>query len=378
MTRPTVAEIELGAILHNFHSLISLCPDGTTGFAVVKADAYGHGAVAVARHLEANGVGAFAVATTEEAVELRDAGIAGRILMLGLTERPDADELIPRGIECIVGHRRQIELFDEAATAAGRTAEVHLKVDTGLGRIGFEPEHALDAAQAIRAGRGLRLAGVMTHFSAADDPQGDPFTREQIRCFESLRSEFEKAGVSASLWHAAATMGTLRFPEAHFNGVRLGIGIYGSATVPPASRPVSLHPAMTLRTRISAIRTLPEGATVSYGRTWRAVRPSRVAILSIGYGDGYSRGLSNKGEVLVRGQRAPVVGNICMDHTMVDVTAVAGVEEGDDVVLFGRQGGAEITARELAQKLDTIPYVITTSISRRVPRRHISGTHPQA
>lgn len=378
MTRPTVAEIELDAILHNYNSIMGLCPDESVGFAVVKADAYGHGAIAVARHLQANDVGAFAVATTEEAVELRDAGVTGRILMLGLTERDDADELVPRGIECIVGHRRQIDLFDEAASAAGRTAELHLKVDTGLGRIGFEPERALEAAQAIRAKRRLRLAGVMTHFSVADDPQGDPFTREQIRCFESLRSDFEKAGVTVPLWHAAATMGTLRFPEAHFSGIRPGIGIYGCATAPPASRPVALRPAMTLRTRIAAIRALPEGATVSYGRTWRAVRPSRVAILPIGYGDGYSRGLSNKGEVLVRGQRAPVVGNICMDHTMVDVTAVEGAAEGDDVVLVGRQGGGEITASELAQRLDTIPYVITTSVSRRVPRRHISGSRPQA
>ena len=371
MARPTVAEIDLNAILHNLKALRSLTKPDVSVIAVVKGDGYGHGAVEVGRVLASAGVRRFAVAMLEEAIILRDAHVPGDILIMGASSPDDAAEIVRHGFEPVVSDMSFAHALDREARAQRRRVSVHLKFDTGMGRIGFPAANALDFAKQAAALPGIGIVGAMTHFPSADDPAEDDFTRHQIAEFGRIRQSLRASGIEIPLWHAANSAGVLAYPESHFNAIRPGLALYGNYPAPAMNRPVALKQAITFRTRIAQVRPMPEGATVSYGRTFRTERPSRIAVLPLGYADGYSRLLSNRGHVLIRGRRVPVVGRVCMDLTMADVTGLPDARPGDEVVLYGRQGDEMISIEEIAQSTDAVPQVVMTALSARVPRRYV-------
>jgi alanine racemase len=364
--RPTWAEVDLGAIAGNVAALRR--HSGTEVCAVVKADGYGHGAVAVARAAQHGGAGWLAVALVEEGAALREAGIDGPILVLSeprpseMTEARRADLrptlYSPRGIEAASDATRSI---------TGEPWNVHLKVDTGMHRVGAPPEQACALADMIDASPTLVLEGVWTHCAVADDPR-DPFTSTQLDRFESVVRALESKGRTFML-HAANSAGGLAHPRARFDMVRAGISVYGIAPSSDVSLAGSA-PALTLRSEVTHVQVVAPGEGVSYGRRWTATRPTRVATVPIGYADGVRRDLPARGgEVLVRGARRPMVGVVTMDQLMVDCGDVP-VEVGDEVVLIGSQGGDRITAEDVAQKLDTIGYEVVCAIGARVPRRY--------
>ena len=374
MQRPTLAEIHLGAIAHNLRSLRSFTGPSVGVIAVVKADAYGHGAAPVCRVLGAEGVKCFAVATLEEAVTLRDSGIPGRLLILGVMFAEQAAEVVARGFETVVGDMGFARRLNEEARKRGTQAAVHLKFDTGMGRIGFPVAQASGIARAVAALPGLRIEAAMTHLASADEPDADDFTRQQIGAFRKIREETRAAGLRIPMWHAANSPGTLWHPDSHFDAIRPGLALYGARSSLRPGCPVKLRQAMTFKTKIALVRDMPAGATIGYGRTFRTSRASRIAVLPVGYADGFSRFNSNRGCVLIRCRRAPVVGRVCMDLTMADVTDIADASVGDDAVLYGRQGTEEILIAEVADTLGTAPQDVMTSVSARVPRVYLGAS----
>lgn len=368
MQRPTFAQIDLPAVAHNLRALRSLLDPDVEVIGVVKADAYGHGAVPVSRALAAEGVKRFGVAIPEEAITLHEAKVPGRFLILGLFFPDQAEEIVARGFEAVIGDMASAHRLDEEARRLGRRATVHLDFDTGMGRLGFPPERAVEITAALAGLGGLRIEGAMTHFPSADDPAAAEFTRGQARALGSIREQLDAAGIHIPLWHAANSAGVLWFPEAHLNAVRPGIALYGGSPGNSIACPVELRQVMTFKTTVAHVREVPAGGTISYGRTFRVTRPSRVAVLPVGYADGFSRGFSNQGHVLVHGRRAPVLGRVCMDITLVDVTDIPQARAGDEVVLYGRQGSEEISINYIAHTFDTIPHTVMTAVSARVPR----------
>lgn len=370
--RPTWAEIDLTAIAHNVWEFRRIISPGTKLMAVVKADGYGHGAVEVAREAVAAGVSFLGVAMVEEALELRRHGITEPILVLGFTAREYADILCEYNLTPAVFTLPEAEAFSAAAIRFRKKLPVHVKIDTGMGRIGcFPAEASDDFIRKVAAYPGLELEGLFTHFAAADN---DPdYTRWQLKQFTDLVERMACLGIHIPVKHAANSAAAVFFPETHLDMVRLGIGLYGLE--PSADRGKSsllqLQPAMALKSRFIFLKEVPAGTRVSYGCTFTAENACLLGTLTIGYGDGYSRGLSNRGRVLVRGLRAPVVGRICMDHTVINVQGIPGVCQGDEAVLFGRQGDAILPVDEVAGWLDTIHYEVVTAVSRRVPRVYL-------
>jgi alanine racemase len=377
LPRPTVVEIDLSAIRDNLRAIRSLVGPSVEIIGVIKADAYGHGAVAVGRTLAAEGVKRFGVALVEEGVALREAGIPGEVLLLGALPSEEAPDVVEHGFEAAVSDLDFARRLDEVSRRRGQPVGVHVKLDTGMGRFGFPAERALEVICELAGLRRLRLVGAMTHFPSADEAGGGPaaagsdgveFTRRQIGAFLKIREAVAAAGIRVPLWHAANSAGILLHPESRLDAVRPGLALYGgfpAAQVPP---PTKLRQAMTLKTRIVLVRDFAAGAVLGYGRTFRTARPSRIAALPIGYADGFSRANSNRGQALVRGRRAPIVGRVSMDTVLVDVTDVAGAQPGDEAVLYGRQGEAEISIAEAAERLGTIPYELMTALTARVPR----------
>ncbi len=376
MPRPTIAEIDLSAVRDNLRAIRSLIGPAVEIIGMVKADAYGHGAVAVSRTLAAEGVRRFGVALVEEGAALREAGIAGEILVLGALLPEHAPEIVEHGFEAALSDLDFARRLDDVSRRRhGPPIGVHVKLDTGMGRFGFPLERALDVFCELAGLRGLKLIGAMTHFPSADEAgpgeDGAEFTRGQIAAFLRMREAVAAAGIRAPLWHAANSAGILLHPESHLDAVRPGLALYGgfpAAHIPPTTK---LRQAMTLKTRIVLVRDFVAGTTLGYGRTFRTARASRIAALPIGYADGFSRANSNKGQALVRGRRAPIVGRVSMDTVLADVTDVAGAEAGDEVVLYGRQGQAEISIVEAAERLGTIPYELMTGLTARVPRVYL-------
>ncbi len=393
-----VAEIDLGALLQNFRE--AQRRTGPAGVAaVVKANAYGHGAVAVARALEGAGARMLAVSLVEEGVQLREAGLRAPILVMGATAPSDAPALVAQRLVPALSDLGVAEALSREAGHAGRTVAVHLKVDTGMGRLGFGWREAVDAIRRIGALPHLRLEGVMSHLADADLADLGS-AREQIRRFQQVRQAALEEGHKIDLWHLSNSAATLRLPEAHFGMVRPGLMLYGYATVacggpsgqeeagssdaptPRASRgeaanrlssatDVVLRPVLTLKARIVHLKEIAPGETVGYGRTFVARRPTRIAVIPVGYADGYSRALSNRASVLVAGRRAPVAGRVCMDMTMLDVTDLPAAV-GDEAVLIGSQEGEQIGADELASLAGTIPYEILCAVHPRIPRVYIT------
>lgn len=366
---PTLATIDLSALTHNLGVVRRFLAPGCDVLAVVKADAYGHGAVAVTKSLMAQGIGRFGVATIQEGVLLREGGVTGQILILGAVLPAQFEDLLHHRLTPAIHEPEIAQALAARLGAGGAPYPVHLKIDTGMGRLGVSPEQVLPLLQAEPFRGPLRLEGLMTHLADADNV--DPaYTNSQIERFQTVQAQAAAAGHRIPLTHAANSAAMVAYPSARFSLVRPGLMLYGYLSAPPRSAPVLLSPVMTLSSTVVQVRTLETGQSVSYNRAFIAARKSRIAVLPIGYADGYSRALSNRGEVLLHGKRCPVVGRVCMDMTLVDVTALAAVAPGDEAVLIGRQGGETILATDLAAGLGTIPYEILCGIGPRVPRVH--------
>jgi alanine racemase len=364
--RPTHIEIDLDALRHNFQQA-RLQAAGRQILAVVKADAYGHGAAHVAPALQRAGADRFGVAIVEEGIELRQAGIELPILVLG--------GIYPGQEEDLLRHRLTPALYDleaarrlnERARAAGQVCPWHLKIDTGMGRIGFRPEELPALLPELTRLDGLRLEGVISHLALADEPE-HPFTDDQLKLFRGALAQLRAAGFAPSLIHTAnsAALFSRDIPEC--NLVRPGIALYGALPSACFAGRLDLRPVMSFRTRVAQVKNVPAGTGVSYGHRFRADRPTILAAIPVGYADGYNRLLSNKGEVLVRGRRAKVAGTVCMDWTLLDVTDIPEVAVGDQVTLLGRDNGNTITAEEWAERVGSISYEVFCQVSKRVPR----------
>lgn len=345
---------------------------GRAVLAAVKADAYGHGAIEVSRMIERTGAADWlGVATVGEGLELRAAGITLPVLKLSVARGEEVAAAVAAGLTLCVVDEDSILEAGAAATALGTTASVHLKVDTGMRRIGCEPELAPSLAQRVDATPGVRLEGLFSHLPISDSPRGEEFTRGQVALFARTAREVEAARGPVPLKHLANSGAVLGHPDTWFDLVRPGIMIYGAYPDPEAARTVPLLPALEWRTRVSFVKRVPAGETVGYGRTWTAPRDTWVATVPVGYGDGYSRLLSNRGRMLVRGRSYPIAGRVCMDQTMIDLGPDTDVTVGDEVVLVGRSGTDEITTSEVAGLMGTIPYEVTCLITRRVGRETV-------
>ncbi|MBN2721118.1 MAG: alanine racemase [Proteobacteria bacterium] len=362
------AEVDLEAVRSNFRFARSLLPPGTPMLPVVKADAYGHGAVPVSRVLEEEGAGALLVATVDEGAELRKGGIESSILILGRMTRSEIDAALRWRCEISIPCPEMAQGVSKAAVRKGITAPVHIKVDTGMTRLGIPWETASKEIARIARLPGLKILGVFTHFANAD--LGDrEFTRIQRERFQTIRAELGESNVTA-LFHMANSAGILTAQGAEGTGARPGIMLYGS----PPSHIVSsrgLSPVLSWKCRVLQVHEVPAGTGISYGHDYITKRPSRIATISAGYADGYPRSLANKGQVLLHGRRAPVRGRITMDMTMVDVTDIPEAGPGDEVILIGRQGEETISASELASWAGTISYEIFCGISHRVKRLYL-------
>lgn len=369
--RPTWVEIDLGALAHNLRRLREIAAPARV-MAVLKADAYGHGALQVAHTALRHGAWGCAVACVSEGAALRRAGIEGPILVLGYTPAWQAREAVALGLDLTVYERETARALDAAAAATARRARVHVKVDTGMHRLGVAPAAAADLLRALHAMPGIEVVGLFTHAARADELTGPgrDATEAQLAAFATLLGELEAEGLRPPLVHAANSALTLSRPEAHYDLVRPGIALYGlspSAELPVAGT-LGLRPALTWKTQVAQLHALAPGDSVGYGGAWTAERPSRIATIPVGYADGFRRAPRAWREVLVRGQRAPVVGRVSMDQSSIDVSAIEGVRQGDEVVLIGRQGEAIIRAEDVAAWLGTIDYEVVSAILARVPR----------
>ncbi|HTF99319.1 MAG TPA: alanine racemase [Nitrospirota bacterium] len=364
--RPTAARIDLGALEQNF-TRVKRSVGNRKILAVVKAGAYGHGAVAVSRCLLSQGADMLGVALVEEGEELRSAGIEAPILVMGPLFPEQAVRAADLQLTPVVFSMPFAQALDRAAARRNSRLAVHVKIDTGMGRIGIPPEDAVAFISSLHTLPHIEVQGLMTHFADAD-LRDKAYATSQMERFCAVIKRLEERGVSIPLRHAANSAAVLDFNQALFTMVRPGLMLYGYDPVENVVAREGLQPVLSLVTRIAFLKRVPPGVPISYGRTFVTQRDSVIATLPIGYADGFSRKLSNKGEVLVRGQRVPVVGRVCMDMCMIDVTEVRGVSEGDEAVLIGRQGDERITADEIAAKTDTISYEVLCGIGSRVPR----------
>ncbi len=367
--RPTAAFIDLNALAHNFQE-VRLRAGGRKVLAVVKAQAYGHGAISVAKHLLGLGADTLGVALLEEGRELREAGIDAPILVMGAVVPGQAEALVALRLTPVVFTRAMARALSGAARTLNTQVPVHVKIDTGMGRIGMAPEDAPAFIKELQDLESIKVQGLMTHFADADlrDKQ---FASLQMDRFGTLLKELDAWGAAIPLRHAANSAALLDYQQALFTMVRPGLMLYGYNPLEGKTTGADLLPVLSLVTRIMFLKKVPAGVPISYGRIFVTRRESLIATVPIGYADGYSRGLSNKGEALVRGVRAPVAGRVCMDMCMLDVTEVPGACEGDEVVLLGKQGDQRITADELAVKTGTIAYEVLCGISSRVPRVYV-------
>jgi len=367
LARPTVAEIRLSALRHNVQVIRALLPRGVGLLCIVKANAYGHGALPVARALEADGARMLGVATVEEGVGLREGGIRLPVVVLGGIDPPQAAEAHAHGLSAILFDRRQIGYLARAAETAGRPFPVHVKVDTGMGRLGLLPREAMEAAGQIASTPALRLEGWMTHLSSADGSavEDREFTAAQLTTFREMLPAVRKAFGASVAVHALNSAGILRFGEEPFDLVRPGISLYGCSPLPPGEASQDLRPVMRVLSKVLSLKELPAGHAVSYNRQYRCDGARRIAVVPIGYADGYRRALTCRARMSVAGHPAPVVGTVCMDHTMIDVTGVPGVEIGTDVEVMGE---ASMGAEEMARVCGTIPYEILVQVGPRIPR----------
>jgi alanine racemase len=367
--RPTLCLIDHAALRWNLQQIRSKVGARVKVLSMVKANAYGHGAAAVAQTLAAAGSDAFGVATLEEGVELRQAGIREPILILAGAYEDQLATCFEHTLTPVAHDLRGIKTLEKAVQSQGRTLSVHLKIDTGMGRLGLAAADCEKWLPEVKKLTALQIVGLFSHFSQAESVEGD-YTRQQLATFKSVIDRLRSQQLAPPLVHFANSAATITLPEAYFDMVRPGIMLYGVYPSAAMASLITLKPALLWKTKILQLKQVPAGTSISYGQTFRTTRASLIATLPVGYADGYPRLLSNRGEVLVGGQRAPVAGRVCMDLTMIDVTDIRNVKQGDEVVLLGRQGTAEVSADEIAAWANTISYEILTSISARVPRIH--------
>jgi alanine racemase len=364
--RPTRAEIDLDAIAGNYRFLRERIGPDRALFCVVKADAYGHGAAAVTRRLEREGADRFAVAVAEEGIALRRAGARGEILLLNYSDPADVGLHRAYGLVPSLYDLDQAARFAEATRGSREPLSVHVKLDTGMGRIGFQPEQIKALADLLKRSRGLSVAGTFSNLASAED-RASPATAAQVAAMKSAVAALAAGGVPPGLVHLANSAGILFHPDAWFDGARPGLALYG---VPPADDDVverRLVAAMTVETRVMTLKVVPAGTALGYGGRYVTERRSEIAVIPIGYHDGFRRAFSGRVRVLMQGRQAPVVGAVSMDLTLVDATGL-GAQIGDRVVCLGADSGLRVTAWDLARAADTVPYEILCGIGARVPR----------
>ena len=368
--RPTWAEIDLDALAYNFRVIRKHVGPGVKVLAAVKANAYGHGAIECSRRLQNEGVDWFGVALPEEGVELREAGIAKPILCLGGFWKGQEAECLKQNLTPVVYRLDMIESFNRSARDMDVIADVHLKIDTGMGRLGVRADEVTEFCEALKRFSNIRIDGLMTHLAAADDASQEGFTNAQLDDFEQAVKSLREHGFNPTYVHVANSAATFANSRAFGNMVRPGGTLYGFIrdVLPSNVPPPELRAVMSLYSRIMLLKTVRKGEKLGYGCTFETNRDSLIATLPIGYDDGYRRDFSNRGHVIVRGQFAPVVGRVSMDLTLIDVTDVPGVKLDDEVTLLGNDGSSSISAEKLGQQAGTISYEITCGISNRVPR----------
>jgi alanine racemase len=368
--RPTWAEIDLEALAHNFRVIRERVGPSVKILAAVKANAYGHGAAECSTRLEREGVDWFGVALPEEGMELRGAGIAKPILCMGGIWAGQESACIQRDLTPVVYRLDVVEALDRAAKDAGKTVDVHLKIDTGMGRLGVRAGEVPDFCVALKRFANIRVDGLMTHLASADDEEQTDFTALQLQRFEQAVAAFRDHGFEPTYIHAANSAGLFTFAESRANMVRPGGALYGFTrdVLPPNLDTPPLRPVMSLYSRIMLLKRVPKGERLGYGGTFETTRDSVIGTIPIGYDDGYRRVFSNQARVIVHGQFAPVVGRVSMDLTIIDVTEVADVALDDRVTLLGNDGDCSIKAEDLGKLAGTISYEITCAVSSRVPR----------
>lgn len=364
--RPTIAEVDLSAVAYNLDNIKKRVAPASV-MAVVKADGYGHGAVEVSRVALQQGVTYLGVSSPEEGIELRQAGFQCPILVFGGVNEQETDSLVEYELEATVYDERGLQAVCQAAQKANKAIRVHLKVDTGMGRLGMDWRDGMTFIQEAAKTDGLILQGLYTHF-ATSDMMDNSFAYLQLARFKEVVEQAEAKGIRFPLKHAANSGAILDMPESYFDLVRPGIMMYGHYPSTETSESVPIRPAMTFKTRVLFVKTIERGESVSYGRQFIAEKRTGIATLPVGYADGYNRLLSNRGEVLIRGRRFPVAGRVCMDLIMVNLGDDSEVSAGDEAVLFGRHGEDEVSVKSICEKLNTIPYEVTCWVSKRVPR----------
>ena len=374
------AEINLDAIVKNVDNLMALTKENTGALAVVKADGYGHGDVAVAKAV-AQKVTGYAVATLDEAVNLRENGVKKPILVLGYVDPYEFDILVSHEITATVFDVETAQLLADAARVQKKQAHCHIKVDTGMRRIGLEPdENGIAIVKQITALKELSADGIFTHFAASDETDKTS-AEHQFKLFTDFTGRLEKEGIHFTYRHCANSAAVIDMPQVDLDMVRLGIAMYGMYPSDEVKKEkVELFPALDLKSHVTMVKEIPAGEKVSYGGTFTTTRTTKLATVSVGYGDGYPRALSSKGYVLVRGQKAPIVGRVCMDQMMVDVTDIENVTRADIVTLIGKDGDAEITVEEIAALAGTFNYEFVCDLGKRIPRSYCLngeyiGTH---
>lgn len=374
--RDTVAAVDLDAIRHNVRQFRRHLPDSVRLMAVVKADAYGHGAVPVARAALAAGADCLAVAFLDEALELRAGGISAPILVLGYTPPRAVEEAVKNDVTLTVYSEEVVEALGRQAAREGRDVDVHVKVETGMGRLGLLEEEFPSFLRRFIRFPHLRIKGVFTHFACADESDKG-YTHFQHQRLLWFVDRLRETGMDVPLVHCSNSAAAIDLPEYAHALVRLGISMYGYYPSEEVNREVvQLKPALTLKTRIVRLKRPPEGTGISYGKTVTVDGSRWIATIPVGYADGLNRHLSNRGSALVRGRRVPIVGRICMDQAMLDVTEAMPVSVGDEVVLYGRQGDEMISVDEVARLLDTITYEVTCAVGWRVPRVYLEDGKP--
>ena len=375
--RPAWVEIDLAAIESNARRLKEIIGAQTELMAMVKANGYGHGAVESARAALRGGATWLGVYAVGEGVELRLAGLDAPIIVLGHTFPEWAEAAVKHDLRLTVFSRDTVEAIQQAAHAQRKRAQVHVKIDTGMTRLGVNPDETVNFVRSLAEFPNVQAEGLCTHFAVADTPDargikdwGNQYTEAQLDKFLAVARAVKKAGLSIRYQHTANSPASVHFPRARLNLARSGILIYGLEPSPESPRPDGFRPALAFKTQLALVREVKKGTFVSYGCTFETTRDSRIGVMMVGYADGFRRGPRRWNEVLVRGQRAPVVGRVCMDQTMIDVTDIPEARAGDEVVLIGRQGEAELSAEQVAENLGTNNYEVVTAISARVPRRY--------
>ncbi len=361
--RATKAIVDLKAIAHNVRQVRKRIGSQRDLMAVVKADGYGHGAVNVSSSALKSGANCLGVAVPEEGEEIRRAGLDAPITVLGLIQPEEAYKVVDFGLEQTICSIEVAEALNQIASNRGTAVDVHIKIETGMGRVGVQPNDTVAFARRIGKLKHLNVKGIFSHFSCADE-MDKAFSTKQIEIFDGVVREIEASGIRIPKRHMANSAAILDLPESYYDLVRPGIMIYGLYPSPEVSHSIELKPAMTFVTRVTFVKKVPPGTSISYGRTFITDKEIPVATLPVGYADGYSRALSGRGEVLVKGFRAPLIGRICMDMCMIDVSGVENVQPGDEVILFGEG----LPVDEVAEKLGTINYEVVCAVGKRVPR----------